>query len=90
MPKPKKTASFFYFTEWLQHFLIRSKLLFPDDFHQYALAPAAVKFAVENLFPRAEVRFSLCDGHNDFAAHDLPFLYGRTDVFIHKANHLFG
>ena len=67
MPKPKKTASFFYFTEWLQHFLIRSKLLLPDDFHQYALAPVAVKFAVENLFPWAEVQFSLRDGHDDLA-----------------------
>jgi hypothetical protein len=90
MPKPKKTASFFYFTEWLQHFFIRSKLLFSHNFDKHTLAPAAVKFAVENLFPRAEVQFSLRDAHDDFAAHDLPFLYGRTDVFIHKANHLFG
>jgi hypothetical protein len=25
MPKPQKTAFFIYFTEWLQHFLYRSK-----------------------------------------------------------------
>ena len=28
--------------------------LFPDDLHEHALAAVAVKFAVENLFPRAK------------------------------------
>jgi prepilin-type N-terminal cleavage/methylation domain-containing protein len=46
---------------------------FPDDFDQHALAAAAVEFAVENLFPRAEIQFAFRDGHNDFAAHDLAF-----------------
>ena len=26
MPKPQKTASFIYVTEWAQHFLIRSSM----------------------------------------------------------------
>jgi hypothetical protein len=47
--------------------------IIPDDFHEHALAAVAVEFAVENLFPRAEVQFALRDGHDDFAAHDLAF-----------------
>ena len=42
------------------------RILLPDDFHERALAPVAVEFAVENLFPRAKIQFSFGNGDNDF------------------------
>ncbi len=48
-----------------------ANLLLADNFYQGAFSTAAVEFAVEDLFPRAEVEFAFGDGDNDFAAHDL-------------------
>ena len=45
------------------------------------LSPAAVEFAVEDLFPRAEIEFAFGDGDDDFAAHDLAFHVGVGVVF---------
>src|SRR6185437_13125974 len=50
--------------------------LFADDFDEDAFAAAAVEFAVEDLFPGAEVEFAFGDGDNNFAAHELAFHVG--------------
>src|SRR5687768_11149232 len=42
--------------------------LLADDFHQSAFSAAAVEFAIEDLFPRAEIEFAFGDGDDDFAA----------------------
>ena len=55
--------------------------LFSNDFYQGAFTAAAVKFAVENLFPRAEIEFPFCDSDNDFPPHDLAFQMGVSIVF---------
>jgi hypothetical protein len=47
--------------------------LLPDDFDQNPLLPPAIKLAVEDLLPRAEVELALCDGNNYLPPHDLPF-----------------
>ena len=44
---------------------------FSDDFDQDTFSPHAVKFAVVDLFPGAEVQFAFGDGDNDFTSHDL-------------------
>lgn len=46
---------------------------FADNFHQHPLATTPIELAVEDLFPRAEIEFSLRDGDDHFAAHDLSF-----------------
>ena len=46
-----------------------------------SLAPSAVEFAVENLFPRPEVQFAFGDRDDDFAAHDLALEVGVGVVF---------
>jgi len=38
---------------------------------QHSLFSSAVEFAVENLFPRAEIQFAFGDRNDNFAAHDL-------------------
>ena len=55
--------------------------LVTDNFHQHSLAPAAVEFAVEDLFPRSEVQFAFGDRDDDFAAHDLTLEMGVSIVF---------
>jgi hypothetical protein len=55
--------------------------LLSDYFHQHSLAPSAVEFAVENLFPRAEVQFAFGDCNDDFPAHDLTLEVGVGIVF---------
>jgi hypothetical protein len=48
----------------------------PDDLHEHPLGPMSVEFAVEDLFPGTEVKFTLGDGDNNLPAHDLPFQVG--------------
>src|SRR5687767_1842047 len=55
--------------------------LIADDFDEDAFAAVAVEFAVEDLFPGAEVKFAVGDGDDDFAAHDLAFEVGVGVVF---------
>src|ERR1041385_3907895 len=54
---------------------------FSNNFHQRAFAPAAIKLAVEYLFPRPEVEFAFGDGHDDLAPLDLP-LHMRIRVVL--------
>jgi hypothetical protein len=44
----------------------------PNNLDDHALAPVAVEFAVENLFPRAETQLAFCNDHDDFETHHLP------------------
>jgi len=39
---------------------------FPDDLDQNPLAPASIKFAFEDLFPRTKVEIALGYGNDDF------------------------
>src|SRR6185436_20890256 len=48
--------------------------LFADDLDHHPLVPPAVEFAVEDLFPGAEVQLALRDGNHDLASHDLPLV----------------
>ena len=50
-----------------------SRRLLPNHFYQHAFSPIAVKFAVIDLLPRAEIELAFGDGYDDFAAHDLSF-----------------
>src|SRR6266511_757935 len=54
--------------------------LLANDFYEDPLAPAPVEFAIENSLPRAEVEFPVGDGHDNLAAHDLPFEVGISVV----------
>ena len=58
--------------------------LFADDFYQHAFAATAIKFAVENLFPRAKVEFAIRNGDNNLTAHDLTF-HVRVGVVLARA-----
>ena len=42
---------------------------FSNYLHQHPLSAAAIKFAVENLFPRAEVELAFSNRHDNFTAH---------------------
>lgn len=54
----------------------RRRALVADDFYEDSFAAAAVEFAVEDLFPRAEIEFAAGDGDDDLAAHDGAFEVG--------------
>ena len=56
-------------------------MLLANNLHQHSLGPAAVKLAVENLLPRAEVQFAFGDRDDDFAAHDLTLEMGVSVIF---------
>jgi len=56
-------------------------MLFSDYFDQHALSPAAVEFAVENLFPRPEIQFGFGNCDDNFPAHDLTLKVGVGVVF---------
>ena len=47
--------------------------LFSYNLYQDPLPSPAVKFTVKDLFPGAEIKFSLGDGHHHLPAHDLAF-----------------
>ena len=55
--------------------------LVSDYLDQHSLSPSAIEFAVENLFPRSEIKFALGDCDDDFPAHDLPLEVGVGVVF---------
>jgi hypothetical protein len=44
---------------------------FSDDLNQHPFSTAAVEFAIEDLFPGAEIQFAFGDRGDDLAAHDL-------------------
>ncbi len=58
-----------------------SERLISNYFDEHSLAPSAVEFAVENLFPRPEVQFAFGDRDDDFATHDLTLEVGVSIVF---------
>jgi len=47
--------------------------LFSNDFYQDALATSSIEFAIEDLFPRTKIKFTICYSHNDLTPHDLAF-----------------
>jgi hypothetical protein len=55
--------------------------LVSDYLNQHSLPTSPVEFAVENLFPRAEIQFALGNCDDDFAAHDLTLEVGVSVVF---------
>ena len=61
--------------------LILSIRSLSDYLDQHSLFSSAVEFAVENLFPRAEVQFAFGDCNEDFPAHDLTLEMGVSVVF---------
>ena len=58
-----------------------SLCLVPYDLDQNALRPPAIEFAVEDSLPRSEVKSTVSDGNDDFAAHDLSFVVGVPVIF---------
>src|ERR1051326_8259889 len=52
-----------------------------DDLYEDALATAAVEFAVEDLFPGAEVETAVGDGDDDLATHHLSLNVSVGVVF---------
>ncbi len=55
--------------------------LLTNHLHHHPLGPSPVEFAVEDLFPGAEVEFAFGDGNDDLPAHDLAFVMGVGVVF---------
>ena len=55
--------------------------LFPDHLDQHPFGAVAIKFAVEDLLPRAEIKFTPGNGHDNFPTHDLPFHVGIGIIF---------
>jgi hypothetical protein len=53
--------------------------LIANYLNQHTFSPTAVEFAVENLFPRAEIKFAFGNCYDDFPAHDLTFEVGVVD-----------
>ena len=51
---------------------------------QPSLFSSAVEFAVENLFPRAEIQFAFGDRNDNFAAHDLTLQVCIGVVFARR------
>ena len=55
--------------------------LFADHFYEDAFRTATVEFAIKDLFPRAEIELPFGDGHDNFAAHNLPLVMCIGVVF---------
>ena len=51
-------------------FVFHTESSLPNNLHKHAFAAVAVEFAIENLFPRAEVELTIRDRHHHFPAHD--------------------
>ena len=54
----------------------------PDDFHQDPFITHLIKLAVEDLLPRTEVEFTLCDGHDHLTPHHGSFQMSVSIVLI--------
>ena len=52
--------------------ITRLQSLFPDYLDQDPFSASAVKFAVEDLFPRAEIEAAARDGNDNLPSHDRP------------------
>src|SRR5688572_1356270 len=57
---------------WIPHSATLN--LLPDDLNQYTFCPSAVKFAIKDLLPGAEVQLAGGDPDHDLAAHDLTLV----------------
>jgi hypothetical protein len=48
-----------------------NRLSFADNFNQHPFPAASIKFTIKYLFPGAEIKFAVGDGHHHLASHDL-------------------
>lgn len=55
--------------------------LLPNHLDQHPLPALAIKFAIENLLPGAQVQLAFGDRHDDFPAHDGALEVGVGVVF---------
>src|ERR1700756_2053441 len=55
--------------------------LLANDLHQHPLPSFAVEFAIEDFFPRTEIKLAFCDRNADFASHDSSFEMSVCVVF---------
>ena len=55
--------------------------LLSDDFDEHPFPSVSVEFAVEDLFPGAEMQFAFRYGDDCLASHDLAFVVGIAVVF---------
>jgi hypothetical protein len=51
-----------------------------NNFYKHSLSPSPIEFAVEDLFPRAEVKLAASNGYHNFTAHYLAFHMGISIV----------
>lgn len=58
-----------------------ANVLLADDLDEDSFAASAIKFVVEDVFPRAEVQLAVGDRYDDLAAHDLSFVVSVGVVF---------
>ena len=56
--------------------MIALSILLPSDLDQHPFSPPAVKLAVEDPLPRAEVETAIRHRDHYLTAHDLPFQVG--------------
>src|SRR6056297_1716687 len=54
---------------------------FTNYFNKYSFGSPSVKLTVVDLFPRAEVKFSVGNSHNHFASHDGTLDMGVPVIF---------
>ena len=55
--------------------------LLANNLDQHSLSAAAIKLAIEYLFPRTEIQTASADGDDNFPAHDLPLEMGVGIIF---------
>ena len=55
--------------------------LFPYDLYKHPFPPSAVKFTIEDLFPRSKIKPAASNGNDDFPPHDLPLQVGIPVIF---------
>lgn len=56
--------------------------LLPNNLNQNSFSSHSVEFPIEDLFPGAEIKPTVRNGHNYFAPHDLSFQMGIGIVFV--------
>ena len=61
--------------------IARQTYLVSNYLNQYSFAASAIEFAVEDLFPRPEIKLAFGNRDDDFPAHYLPLEMGVSVVF---------
>ena len=61
--------------------ITRQKWLVSNYLNQYSFASFTIEFAVEDLFPWSEIKFTLGNRDNHFPPHDLALEMGVSVVF---------